>query len=214
MAGPDVDELRRRIAELSQHHAQRPDRRIGTGSDAQLEQDEAERSLDRNRDGSDRQQKSGDDEDREAVAAAHEIALRRLTVRDRTRHELASDLERRQVPPAVAQAVLHRLEEVGLVNDARFAEQWVTSRSGQKRSSVSRMRYQLRQKGIAEETIDAALACCDLDDLETARDLARQRLRVLSGLAIPVEQRRLAAYLARRGFSTAVVARVVGEALD
>ncbi len=148
------------------------------------------------------------------VAAAREIALRRLTVGDRSRHELAADLARWEVPADVARVVLDRLEEVGLLDDARLAERWVASRRGGQRGSVSRLRHRLRQRGIADDTIDAALSRGGLDDLETARDLAARRCRVLAGLALPVQQRRLAGYLARRGFSTSVVARVVSETLS
>src|SRR5580765_8358900 len=66
--------------------------------------------------------------DAEPIAVAKEICLRLLTERARSRHELATALRRKGVPDDAARAVLDRFGEVGLIDDATFAEQWVHSR--------------------------------------------------------------------------------------
>jgi regulatory protein len=146
------------------------------------------------------------------VAAAREIALRRLSVRARSRKELAQDLKTRDVPAEAAAVVLDRFAEVGLIDDAAFAEQWVESRGH--RSGAARLRQELRLKGVAEEHIAEAIAGRDDADLRNARELASRKAASLRGLDLVVRQRRLTAFLGRRGFSNAVIRRVIGEVLD
>jgi regulatory protein len=147
------------------------------------------------------------------VAAAREIALRRLSVRARSRTELARDLKRRDVPAEAAAEVLDRFTEVGLIDDAAFAAEWVESRG--RRSGASRLRQELRLKGVAEEHIAEAIGARDGEaDLANARELAIRRCGAMQGLDRVVRQRRLTAFLIRRGFSSSVVRRVVAEVLE
>jgi regulatory protein len=147
------------------------------------------------------------------VAAAREIALRRLSVRARSRTELARDLKRRDVPAEAAAEVLDRFTEVGLIDDAAFAAEWVESRG--RRSGASRLRQELRLKGVAEEHIAEAIGARDGEaDLANARELAIRRCGAMQGLERVVRQRRLTAFLVRRGFSSSVVRRVVAEVLE
>jgi len=147
------------------------------------------------------------------VAAAREIALRRLSVRARSRKELAQDLKSRDVPADAAAEVLNRFAEVGLINDAAFAQEWVESRG--RRSGAARLRQELRLKGVAEEEIaDAIGGRGDLADLTNARELATRKAATMKGLDRVVRQRRLTALLARRGYTSAVIRRVIGEILQ
>jgi regulatory protein len=153
------------------------------------------------------------DSEADPVAAAREIALRRLSVRARSRKELAQDLKSRDVPADAAAEVLDRFSEVGLVDDAAFAQEWVESRG--RRSGAVRLRQELRQKGVAEEDIaDALGGRDDQADLTNARELATRRAAMMKGLDRVVRQRRLTALLARRGYSSAVIRRVIGEVLQ
>jgi len=144
-------------------------------------------------------------------AEAREIALRRLSVRARSRKELAQDLKSRDVSPEVADELLNRFAEVGLIDDAAFAEEWVESRGH--RSGAARLRQELRLKGVADEHIADAIGGREDEDLTNARDLATRKAASMKGLDTIVRQRRLTAYLGRRGFSNAVIRRVVGEVL-
>ena len=87
---------------------------------------------------------------------ARTIALRKLTAQARTRHELAVALRARNVPEDAAAEVLDRLGEVGLVDDAAFADEWVSSRQQRRHLSRSALRQELQRKGIAREQIDHA----------------------------------------------------------
>jgi len=151
---------------------------------------------------------------RDPAEAAREICLRLLAVRPRTRAELAAALRRRGVPDEVADAVLNRYDEVGMVDDAAFARAWVSSRHHGRGLARRALAQELRRKGVASETVGEALDELDADtEKETARALVRRRLPGLAGAAPDVAFRRLLGTLARKGYGPGLAARVVREVL-
>ena len=146
-------------------------------------------------------------------AVAREIALRQLTVRARTRVELARALARKQVPEDIAMAVLDRLTEVGLIDDAVFARDWLAA-GGRRQKSRRVLLGELAEKGVDRELIDEAAGELEGErDYEVARGFAARKAASLAGLEPAVRYRRLAGALARRGFASSVVAQVAREAL-
>lgn len=145
---------------------------------------------------------------------AREIALRLLEIRARSRHELAQALAKKGVPDDVAEEVLDRYEEVGLVDDTQFAGLWVEGQ--QRRMKSSRvLRQELRLKGVDNEVISEALSETPDDaDHQAALAFATKRVRSMGGLEPQVRYRRLAGALARRGFSGDITRRVLDEVLN
>jgi regulatory protein len=148
---------------------------------------------------------------------AREICLRLLTERARTRQELAQALRRKGVPDEAARTVLERFDEVGLVDDAAFAGQWVRSRHAHRGLARRALAAELRRKGVSDEDAGEALAEVDAESEERrARELVDRKLRTLAvGTA---EQRaaagrRLTGMLARKGYGAGTAYRVVKEAL-
>ncbi|QGN33050.1 regulatory protein RecX [Microlunatus sp. Gsoil 973] len=155
----------------------------------------------------------GPDANPEAVA--REIVLRKLTAQARSRGELAKALAQRHVPQQTAAEVLDRFEEVGLVDDAAFAESWVRSRQSRRHLSKRVLRQELLRKGVDRDEIDNALEQIDPDDeYAAARDLATKKFRSITGLDRVVAYRRLAGALGRRGFGSGTISRVLAEVLD
>jgi regulatory protein len=149
-----------------------------------------------------------------AESIARSIALRKLTARARTRHELDQALQAKDVPPSVKEAVLDRMQDVGLVDDASFAVDWVTSRQQRRHLSRRALRRELQAKGVERDDIDRALQDVDFNaELTTARDLVERKRQTMNGLTRDVQYRRLAGILSRRGFDTAVTVQVLGESL-
>lgn len=148
------------------------------------------------------------------VEVARAICLRLLTMRPRTRAELADALARRGVPDDAAETVLGRLTEVGLVDDAAFAAAWVSSRHLGRGLARRALGHELRHRGVADETIAAAVEAVSADDeLAAARELVARRLPRTAGLARDARTRRLGGLLARKGYPPGVCAQVVREAL-
>ncbi|WP_406203804.1 regulatory protein RecX [Kitasatospora sp. NBC_01560] len=146
---------------------------------------------------------------------ARDICLRLLTGAAKSRKQLADALRKREIPDEVAEQVLTRLEEVGLIDDAAFAQAWVESRHAVRGLSRRALAQELRTKGVTGERAEQALAQVDQDDeTEAARALVERKLRTTRGLERQARTRRLVGVLARRGYSEGLAYRVVREALD
>jgi regulatory protein len=146
---------------------------------------------------------------------AHNLCLRLLTARARTRAELAGQLAKRGYPDYVSAGVLDRLAEVGLVDDAGFAEQWVWSRRVNAGKGKRALAAELRTKGVGDEVIATALADIDAEaERQRAEKLVRDKLRRerLDGDDMKV-MRRLVGMLARRGYSQSMAVDVVEDEL-
>lgn len=146
------------------------------------------------------------------VAQAKEICLRLLTARPRTRVELVQALARKGVEAEVAEQVLSRFDEVGLIDDAAFAEIWVRSRHNFQGLSRRALAVELRRKGVADESAAEALATVDSEaEEERARQLVRKRLRSLGEADEQTKVRKLVGMLARKGYSEGMAYRVVKD---
>lgn len=147
-------------------------------------------------------------------AVARKILLDQLAGRARSRKELADKLAQRHVPDEIATRLLDRFEEVGLVDDAAFAEAWVEGRHSSRGLAPRALAQELRRKGVDDEIARGALAQIDDDDqAETARELVRRKLRSLQRFDDATRTRRLVGMLARKGYPPGLAYAVVREEL-
>lgn len=148
----------------------------------------------------------------DAHAEARNIVLNQLNFMPRSRKELETALAKRHIGPDVAKNVLDRFEEIGMVDDASYAELLIRSRCNTKRVSRSVLRQQLRQKGVDQEIIEEALlVVSDDDELRMATELVEKKLRSMSKLEPEVRKRRLFGLLARKGYNTSIALRVIND---
>ncbi|WP_310964602.1 regulatory protein RecX [Nocardioides terrisoli] len=155
----------------------------------------------------------GPEPDQESVA--RKILLDQLTGRARTRAELAKKLAQKNVPDDVAEPLLNRFEEVGLIDDAAFARDWIQQRQTGRGLARRALAQELRRKGVDAEVMGEALGDVDDDDeVGAAREQVRRKLRSVQTLDREKAVRRLVGMLARKGHSSAVAYRVVREELD
>jgi regulatory protein len=145
------------------------------------------------------------------------LCLRLLTVRARTRAELAGQLAKRGYPDDVSTRVLDRLADVGLVDDVDFAEQWVHSRRVNAGKGKRALAAELHTKGVDNDVITSVLSDINPDaERDRAEELVRKKLRRenLSDQAADARvTRRLVGMLARRGFSQGMAYNVVSVEL-
>lgn len=145
---------------------------------------------------------------------ARDVCLRLLTVRARTRAELEAQLAKRGYPEDVGVRVLDRLVEVGLLDDAAFAQEWVRSRRTNSGKGKRALAAELRTKGVDAELIASTLDSVDAGEWRVqaeqlvAAKLRRERLD--DELKVT---RRLVAMLARRGYSQGMAFDVVSTQL-
>ncbi|HVV20340.1 MAG TPA: regulatory protein RecX [Pseudonocardiaceae bacterium] len=145
---------------------------------------------------------------------AREICLNLLTARPRTRIELRTQLLRRGVDEETADRVLRRLDEVGLIDDAAFAELWVRSRHTYQGMARRALSAELRRKGVDDELAAAAVSTLDSEaEEDRARELVRKRMRSMGSLEELTKIRRLVGMLARKGYAEGLAYRVVRDEL-
>lgn len=150
--------------------------------------------------------------DPEAVAKA--ICLRLLTVSAKPRAALAIALRRRGIPDDVADAVLTRFVDVGLIDDEAFAHAFVAAKHRDRALGTAALRTELRRKGVDEVIVDTAVRSIDEDgERQRARDLISRRVDAAMGNGVVAARRRLVGLLARRGYSAELSRAVVDEAL-
>ncbi|MBN1285703.1 MAG: RecX family transcriptional regulator [Anaerolineae bacterium] len=137
----------------------------------------------------------------------YQRALNYLKPRPRSAEEIRRNLREHDAPQTAIDAALARLARVGLVDDAAFARYWIDNRQRFKPRSPHALRYELRQKGVADDVIDAALV--EVDAAALAYHAARRYQRRLAHTDPETFRRKLGDHLARRGFAYPLIREVV-----
>jgi regulatory protein len=126
------------------------------------------------------------------------LALRALRRRERSRAELASWLADRGVEEPQVAETLNRLEELGEVDDARFARRYAEDKRELAGWGADRVRAALEQRGIAAAEIEAALAEEDsASEVDRATALLMRRSEPLTSER---SRARALSFLTRRGY--------------
>ena len=135
-------------------------------------------------------------------------ALRLLSRREHSRAELATKLARHVQEGDDLEAVLDDLEANDFINAERVAESVVHRRAG--RLGTQRLVQELRSKGLDDETVRDASEQLRDTELQRARDLWCKRFGAPP--ADIKEKAKQLRFMASRGFSSAVVLRVLRDA--
>lgn len=156
----------------------------------------------------------GQSEPQDPEAYARGLLLDSLSRSARTRGQLADLLARKEVTAEVAETVLDRFTELGLIDDAAYAEAFTRSRHEHKGLGSRAIAFELRRRSVPDELVQEAVSVLDTEqEQQTASRLARERQARMNGLPREVQARRLAGFLARKGYGGDVVGRAVREAL-
>jgi len=127
---------------------------------------------------------------------AYRLSLAYVARRMRSQWELAEYLRRKGYESELGQQILQKLEGLGLVDDAKFAEAWVRNRRMLKPISKRRITQELRQKHLTGDVIGQALAADTADDQTVLHKLIAHKRRQ----ATYQDDLKLMQYLARQGF--------------
>lgn len=135
------------------------------------------------------------------VHKAVDRAARFLSYRPRSTQEVRQNLLKNGTSEEVTDLALERLAHLGYLDDVAFTRFWLENRDLFKPRGPMALRYELRQKGIADSIIDTALEALDEDD--AAYRAALPRVRRLRGASQQAFRQKLSNFLQRRGFSYA-----------
>lgn len=143
---------------------------------------------------------------------ARQYAFRLLAARDYTSAGLREKLRAREFAEADLDSAVAGLEDEGWICDRRFAERFAESALASGRFLGSRLRQELRRRGVADDLVSEVIGATakEFDEVEQARALIEKRFpRFSSAAADDREKRRLFGYLQRRGFGfTAIMAAI------
>ena len=140
-------------------------------------------------------------------AAATRILMRRA----HSVHEMKQALAHRTDDDNLIKSVMDRLKRNGLLDDARYAKQFVRQRTEIRHQGKFRIARDLRARGVPDLHIDAALAenAEEHDESAVVRQRIDRKLRAFHG---ELDDRKLASLyrsLLRAGFSAEIVRREV-----
>lgn len=134
-------------------------------------------------------------------ARAVDTALRAVARREQSAAELDRRLEHRGIAPELREETVGRLEEVGLVDDGRFALRLAESLAERGHGDKA-IRWRLERDGVAAETAAEAIAALP-SELERARSI----------VAVRGAGPRTAGQLARKGFGEEAVEEALGPVI-
>jgi regulatory protein len=134
-----------------------------------------------------------------------EAAVHYLSYRPRSESEVRRRLKRRGFDYETVQEVISKLKEQHLIDDVGFSEFWRNNRLSFSPRSIRLIRLELRQKGVAAETVNEVLK--DLDDEDSVYEAGLKKARRLTCSDYDDFRRRLYDYLRRRGYGYETVKR-------
>lgn len=171
-------------------------------------------TLDRSeRDEQRRRQREERDEQRR-TRRAENVAMHALTRRGQSVQEIRDLLTARELGAEEVEAEIERLLGAGLLDDADLAQNLVRSLTERKRLGRSALLAELRRRKLDPIVIEEAVADLDRDDEdERCLKLARQRARQLNSVDDQTAERRLSAFLQRKGYSGDAIRKSVRTAL-
>lgn len=142
-------------------------------------------------------------------------ALRLLSLRGRSEHELKLALTRRGIRPEVSEEVLTRLRGFGYLDDAKFAKDRAASLLRGGRLGARAVLQRLRNHGLTDPEAKRALARAEaelgFDPQAAARQVLERRGWYGRELTLK-EKSRAWRLLQGRGFSSEVISRLMGGA--
>ena len=144
---------------------------------------------------------------------AMDKAISLLAARSRTEKEIVSSLQKNAYPEQIIARVMARLTEAGYLNDADFAEHWASSRTNNGLGS-RRIRMELRQKGVSQEEIDAALSALDSDDVIGGAIKIAEKSARGKDLSSPADRQKIMAALARRGYDFSIAKQALNQLIS
>jgi len=143
----------------------------------------------------------------ETESELYEAAVRALMRRAYSAHEMKQLLGQRTEDDRLLGTVMDRLKRAKMIDDERFAKQFVRQRTEIRRQGKFRIARDLRARGVLDRHIEAALAETAKETDEAA--IVRQRLeRKLQSFRGEIDERKTASIyrsLLRAGFSADVV---------
>jgi regulatory protein len=125
-------------------------------------------------------------------------ALNYVALRPRSIWEVEFYLKRKDSPAPLIEQITNKLQNLGLLDDKKFAEAFVHDRRLLRSASTRKLQLELRKKRVANDIIEQVLSEDETDEKSMLKSLiARKRQQT----KYKTDNLKLMQYLARQGFS-------------
>ena len=128
------------------------------------------------------------------VYDAQKKALNLLSYRAHTKHELFEKIKMK-VDENAAKEATDKMEKIGLINDEKFAFDYVEYLSRTKLYGVRRIQFELKRKGISPEIISKVMNSSKIDEDASINKIINKKI-----IRDEKDKKRLIAYLQRFGY--------------
>ena len=146
------------------------------------------------------------------LASPYEAAVQFLGNRPRSVSEIRRHLRGKRYDDEAIDGAIDKLRAQRYVDDLDFAKYWVDQRSRFRPKGDRALVSELTSKGVARETIDAALGEMPAEsESDRARRAIARQLRRWESLEVPERKRKIHAFLAARGFGYDVIDEVIAR---
>jgi regulatory protein len=142
----------------------------------------------------------------------YDVALRALTRRAHSMHEMKQKLARRTDNELLVRVVMARLKENGQLDDQRYAQQFTRNRMQSRKQGQFRIQRELRARGVADSVITSALeeSATQTDDAATVRQRIARKLQSYRGPVTgkKIDEKKIASIygsLLRAGFPSDII---------
>ncbi len=116
--------------------------------------------------------------------------------------------------PKEIEEALERLKENHYLDDKEYAQLFIESRLRKKPQSIKLMKWDLRKKGLASDTIEQSLEKEAIDEVEMARLAAQKKLKGLMRFPALKQKEKLYRFLLGRGFSSSIIFQILNECIS
>lgn len=148
----------------------------------------------------------------EEINKAYLDAIRLLSGRLRSEHEMLTRLKQKGYSPEINQVTIERLQKEGYLNDSLFAEQLTKQRLESQKKGSRWIKQELKHKGINKKQITEALEQVDEEtEYRMAYSLTMKRYGAELEKDALKARRKIIGLLQRRGYPGSVVSKVLSR---
>lgn len=145
----------------------------------------------------------------------YDKALRFLSYRPRSEKEVRDKLLKIKVPEELIDKIIKKLKDYKFLDDLEFAKMFARERSFLKHKPARVIKFELKQKGIAQDLIEEVLASSKEEekDLEKAKEIIQKKIVRYKDLDSFKIKEKLSRFLASRGFDYDTIKKAIDEIL-
>lgn len=134
-----------------------------------------------------------------------EYALKLLSYRPRSEHEISFRLKIKQVPVEKIALVIKKLKELKFIDDDQFVTWWQQQRDEFRPKSARILKLELIKKGIDSDTIASNLDDSYQTELDRATKAFQKKFKSLKTPMSYGTRQKVIRFMSARGFSWAII---------